>query len=249
MNGKTIRILAEDRLAAIGALSAGLSHEMNNPLAAIVLNLRLALQEIEDIEKKGASRQTLAELRAEVSDALDAADRLGHLVKDVRRFSRGEEDPSGPVDVARVISASTRLAASAVRGRARLTKDIPPLPPVLVSEALLAQLFLALIFRAVHAIPDGSSSEDHEIHISAAHVGDRVLVWFEDSGEPLEASHPGLRSGRELRARELAVCQAIARALGGELSVSNGLRHGYGNHGEGDGAVGTTLTVALPARR
>jgi CheY-like chemotaxis protein/two-component sensor histidine kinase len=185
-------------------LAAGVGHEINNPLAASFGNLEFALEVLGALEREvqAASPAALAAAPAEwqtrvahrlgalaipLQDALDAADRVRVIVRDLRLFSRGrDEEQRGPVDVRAVLESTLRMAWNEIRHRARLVRDYGEVPPVWANEGRLGQIFLNLVMNAVQAIAEGDS-EGNEIRISTVDLGDRVAIEVRDTGAGIPA--------------------------------------------------------------
>ncbi|HEY4241324.1 MAG TPA: response regulator [Kofleriaceae bacterium] len=230
------QLMISDRMASLGALAAGVGHEINNPLAAVIANLDLALADVEQLEENSG------ELTDELRDAREAADRVRQIVKDLKLFSRAEEETTGPVSLERVLESSLRMAWTEIRHRARLVRAYEPVPPVIANEARLGQVFLNLIVNAAQAIPPGAASSN-QIGVSTKLVKGRIHVEISDTGPgispevmarlftPFFTTKPaGVGTGLGL-----AICQRLTTAIGGTILVDSVLGRG------------TTFTVILPA--
>ncbi|MCB9727058.1 MAG: response regulator [Deltaproteobacteria bacterium] len=236
------QLMESDRLASVGMLAAGVAHEINNPLACVLANLDLCQRAlVERAEAEGRSDET--ELSEMLNDAREAADRVRQIVRDLRIFSRHEEQRTGPVDLQKVLDSSLRMAWNEIRHRARVIKDFRPIPLVEASESRLGQVFLNLIVNAAQAIPEGDAGA-HSIRVSTR-MGDdgRVVAEVSDSGTGIPEANlphlfrpffttkgPGVGTGLGL-----AICQRIVASLGGDIRVTSELGRG------------TTFTVALAA--
>jgi PAS domain S-box-containing protein len=228
------QLFATDRLASVGTLAAGVAHEINNPLAAVIANLELAVADIEN----GA---TGGELLEEVRDAREAAERVRLIVRDLRLFSRTEEPRRGLVDVRDVLDSTLRMAWHEIRHRARLVKAFDDVPAVEANEARLGQVFLNLVINAAHAIPEGRA-EANQIRVVTRLETGRVVIEISDSGvgmsselmehifTPFFSTRPaGFGTGLGL-----PICRRLVEDIGGELRVSS--REGKGS----------TFTILLP---
>jgi signal transduction histidine kinase len=236
-------LLISDRMASIGTLAAGVGHEINNPLAALLANLDLTLEDLirlhDDVraQPSGSSSDLgarLAELVATLAEAREAADRVRVIVRDLKLFSRvGDEEKRGPVDIHRVLESSLRMAWNEVRHRARLVRDYGEVPAVWGNEARLGQVFLNLLINAAHSLPEGRSHHN-EIAVTTATAGDFVAVEVRDTGtgiapeilprlfDPFFTTKPvGVGTGLGL-----TICRRIVTALGGTIGVESAVGRG-----------------------
>ncbi|MGN6105918.1 MAG: hybrid sensor histidine kinase/response regulator, partial [Kofleriaceae bacterium] len=173
-----VHLMVADRMASVGTLAAGVAHEINNPLASVIANLDMAIQDISGI----AREQLPPELADELEDARLAADGGREIVRVLNIFSRAVEERRGPVDVEHVLESTIRMAWNELRHRARLVKRFAGVPNVDANESRLGQVFLNLIINAAHAIPPGNY-EANEIRISTSQdAAGRVVVSIGDTG-------------------------------------------------------------------
>jgi len=231
------QLMVSDRMASVGILAAGVAHEINNPLAAVIANLDLALGDLDSVMPE--SLRTM--LRDEIGDARDAAERVRNIVRDLRIFSRSNDERGGPVDVAKVMDSTLRMASNEIRHRAKVVRDYKRVPPVEGSDARLGQVFLNLVVNAAQALPEGKADRN-EIRVSIARIGDRVRVAVSDTGpgvpadvmkrifSPFVTTKPA-SIGTGLG---LSICHRIVTSLGGTITV------------ESPPGGGATFVVMLP---
>jgi signal transduction histidine kinase len=244
------QLMISDRMASVGTLAAGVAHEINNPLAALMANLDLFAHDFAALVETAGGADAggawtaprLREMDESLQDARECADRVRHIVKDLKIFSRADEDRRGPVDVHRVLESSVRMAWNEIRHRARLTKDYGDVPAVDANEARLGQVFLNLIVNAAQAIPEGNTDKN-EIRVVTRRGTDRqVVVEVRDTGsgipdavlskifDPFFTTKPvGVGTGLGL-----AICHRIVHAMGGHIVV------------ESEVGKGTTIRITLP---
>lgn len=171
-----MHLMVADRMASVGTLAAGVAHEINNPLASVIANLDMALQDITLIA------QPPPDLKDELEDARIAADRVREIVRDLKIFSRAEEgERRGAVDIEHVLDSTIRMAWNELRHRARIVKRYGRVPHVEANESRLGQVFLNLIVNAAHAIPPGQY-DSHQITVTTAREGNRVVIKIADTG-------------------------------------------------------------------
>ena len=112
------KLVQADRLASLGVLSAGVAHEINNPLAYVLLNLEFLEREI---ERLGVRPEKLESLKGRVHDARHGAERVATIVRDLRTFARGDEGTPGPD--------GGRAGTPPIDGTVGSTGRPPPRPP------------------------------------------------------------------------------------------------------------------------
>lgn len=246
------QLLISDRMASVGTLAAGVAHEINNPLAALMANLEFAAQDVAKLAQDVATRTSmgngqgsddaaidwiatrLREIEEPLRDAHESADRVRHIVKDLKIFSRSDEEKTGAVDVRRVMESSLRMAWNEIRHRAGLVKDYGDVRPVQGNEARLGQVFLNLLVNAAQAMPDGRADKN-EIRVTTREDGQgHVVVEVRDTGsgipesvlsrifDPFFTTKPiGVGTGLGL-----AISHRIVTAFGGQLQVESRLGQG-----------------------
>ncbi len=136
------------KLSALGQMSAGISHELNQPLMAIrqYADNGAAFLDRGKADKAGANLAQISELAA----------RAARIMKNLRSFARNEKEPTGRVDLVRVVQQAVDLTESRLRKSAvRLEFQIPDAPVfVRGGEVRLSQVFVNLITNAADAMRD-----------------------------------------------------------------------------------------------
>ena len=97
------------------------------------------------------------------------------IVRDLRLFSRADEQVREPVDVRRVLDSSLSMARNEIRHRANVRRDYADVPPVDGNEARLGQVFLNLLVNAAQAMPEGKFAENH-IVVTTRSTGTQVMI-------------------------------------------------------------------------
>jgi PAS domain S-box-containing protein len=243
-------LMVSDRMASVGTLAAGVAHEINNPLAAVIANLDFMAESVggmlggdsASVSPRRSEGWFLEEIKAPLDDAREAAQRVRLIVRDLKIFSRAPTDgPTGPVDVNAIIESSLRMAWNEIRHRARLLKFYGPVPGVEGNEARLGQVFLNLIVNAAQALQEGRA-QHNEIRVSTRLDGDLVVVEVSDTGAGIPPEIIGRIFDAFFTTKAvgvgtglgLAICQRIVTGMGGQLTVKSEV------------GKGTTFRVALP---
>ncbi len=89
------QLVVSDRMVSVGTLAAGVAHEINNPLATVLANLELATRETADLLTDQGELPRLIDLRDELRDAREAAARVRTIVRDLKIFSRADDETTG----------------------------------------------------------------------------------------------------------------------------------------------------------
>ena len=235
-------LLVSDRMATIGLLAAGVAHEINNPLTAIVANVEVATREVALQLADANSDPWLHELRSELDDTRLAADQVRSIVRDLRVFSRSHEEAPVPVDIRRVLESSIKMATRAVKHSAVVERDYEDVPMVAATPSRLGQVFLNILVNAAQAFTEPANSRNR-ITVQIKQEVFFVAVSVTDNGpgiatevlprlfQPFVTTKPqGEGTGLGL-----SICQRLISALDGRIEVESSL------------GQGTTFRVLLPA--
>jgi signal transduction histidine kinase len=252
------RLEQGDRLTSLGTLAAGVAHEINNPLAYLMLNVDHARQKLAEVADP-AERARWAEVVLALDRASEGAGRIRGIVDGLRTFSRPERERVAPLRVVDVLEGTLRMLENELRLGARLVTTFEPVPEVVANEGRLAQVFLNLLMNALQALPEGRGEESEiRVAVSASPSGS-VVVEIQDNGagipesvrgrifEPFFTTKPvGMGTGLGL-----AICHGIVTSFGGTLSVTSEPGHGSlfrielpAAPGAGDAAI---VDAAAPA--
>jgi PAS domain S-box-containing protein len=235
------QLMQADRLASVGMLAAGVAHEINNPLAYVCAALDFLGEHERDFV--AASSAPAAVVAQALADARDGAERVRHVVRDLKTFSAAREEHRTRVSLRAVVESAIHMAANELRYRARLEREYAASPEVLADEARLGQVALNLLINAAQAIPEGRAAENEvRVAVRTDELG-RAVLEVSDTGtgippeiadrifDPFFTTKPrGVGTGLGL-----SICRAIVVALGGEIVA------------ERRAPRGTTMRVALPA--
>ncbi|MDD9968135.1 MAG: PAS domain S-box protein [Myxococcales bacterium] len=226
-----------EKMSALGALAAGIAHEINNPLAYVLLNL-------EFLHRHGAA---VPERRDKaLAEAMGGAERIRDIVKELRAYTGADSPgPPEPVDVALTATSAIKIAQNEIRHRARLERDLVPGLCVMAREGQLVQVLVNLLVNAAQAIP-ATGGGDAVVRVCSRRIGDsEVEIVVSDTGEGIpshvlphvfEAFATAKRRG-EGSGLGLAISKRIIDELGGHIGI------------ESTPGVGTRVAVRLPSAR
>ncbi len=215
------------KLAALGRMSAALSHEINQPLAAV--------RNYADSAGLLIERGDLDRARENVGLILGLIDRMAAIARHLRNVARKPNEPLKVVDIGTVVQDALVIAqARLTSAGAEVILDIPPdLPPVLGGPVRLQQVVVNVLSNAADAMQD---SADRRMHLSAHMVEDEVTIAIRDHG-------PGVAPAIADRIFDpFFSTKQVGAGLGLGLSISYNIMKDFGgdlrvtNHPEG-GAV------------
>jgi signal transduction histidine kinase len=226
-------------MAALGTLASGIAHEINNPLTYVIANLQTLAARL-----PVSSDETVRDLCEVVDEALQGADRIRRLVKEVQMVSPGQHAHRlATIALREPLRAALALTENQIKHRARLVCDLNQDLFVRGDHERIEQLFVNLLLNAVQAIPEGRAHEN-EIRVDLSDLPGQsaALVRVADTGTgiPLEVQErifqpffttKPVGQGTGLG---LSICRGIVTALGGEISFHS------------EPAAGTTFRVVLP---
>lgn len=250
-----VSIAHTEKLAALGTLVAGVAHEINSPLAAIMLALDslpagiegagAAIDELREarVASRGLDRDevvriaALAEAFGSTSDAIEmvhemrqAAQAIADVVRDLRVFSRAEDDERPQLlEVWPVIEQVLRMAGRDLERVAIVERDgDPDMPTLLLPRARLVQVLTNVLVNALHAIRE-VQRPIHRVRITTRADDDAVAISISDTGPgiPAEALErifdPFFTTKRASLGTGLglSISRSLMRRMGGDLVVES----------------------------
>ena len=176
-----VQLAQADRMSSLGVLAAGVGHEINNPLTCVITGLHELERRIPKLEPSTLEGER-EDLLSCAREANEGAQRVREIVRDLRSFTRSEEQRLAAVDVHRAIDSALNMVSSEIRFRAKLSKEYGEIPRVVGNAGRLSQLFLNLLVNASHAIARGGV-DDNEIRIRTWTERSRVFIEVRDTGQ------------------------------------------------------------------
>jgi signal transduction histidine kinase len=262
------------RLEAVGALAAGLAHEINTPAQFVGDSLRFAregfkeLLELVEVYKssqtavldgtpigEAAARTAEAEqafdisfLVAEIPVALDRSlqgmERIASIVRSMKEFAQPDRKEMIAVDLNAAIASTIEIARSEYQGKAQVELRTSELPPVVCHAGEINQVVLNLIVNAAHAISDRGLRENEAGHIVVRTKRDGDTVT-------VSVSDDGIGISEDIRERifdPFFTTRSVGEGTGQGLAVARAIvrRHGGTLTFDSRPGNGTTFFMRLP---
>jgi signal transduction histidine kinase len=221
-----LQLVQAEKMASLGRLSAGIIHEINNPLNFARTGLHVL---------KRHGQLLPPEVREEYDDVLkdigEGIVRVSTIVGDLRQFSHPQGDSVGEVDVGSAVEATLRFIAADCRdSRVEVTRDVPENFMVHANRNKLVQVLLNLCQNSIDAMREKPPQNgDHpKIHIRAWAADGRKCVAVRDNGPGIPAHHvehifepfyttKDVGKGMGLG---LSICYRIIEEAGGRITVN-----------------------------
>ena len=231
------QLIQSEKLAAIGRLAASVAHEINNPLAGVLVYSRLMIRKL---TASSINKEELIENLAKIEKAVN---HCSHIIKSLLDFSRQSEPELAIVNLEKIIEEVVTLVDhQAEMNRVNISiSNISDLPDIKADAGQLQQVFVNLAINAIQAMPDGgelgirgSAGDDGWLKVSVEDTGcgispenmDKLFTPFFTTKEQGKGTGLGL-----------AVSYGIIERHGGRIDVRSKI-------GEG-----STFTVCLPQLR
>lgn len=259
------KLLQSEKLASIGQLSAGIAHEINNPISFVLSNAkslseyisiyqelidmyRNALQaKPEDLE---ASKLAIDEYESEediefvnediktlIEDTVEGSVRVQEIVKGLRDFSHTNFDTKSACNLVECAESTLRIANSELKTKCTVRSELEPIPDVLGNRGELNQVIMNILMNAGQAM-----EEFGEIVVKSGVKDGVVHLSISDTGSGIDEENLSKLFD------PFFTTKAVGEGTGLGLSISYGIITDHGGTIIVDSEVGkgTTFTIQLP---
>jgi two-component system NtrC family sensor kinase len=223
------------KIAAVGTLTSGIAHELNNPINNIVLTAEALKEDFRSMSPE--------ESMGLIQDILTQSERASEIVKGLLDFSRAERPDFEAMSIRALIQDTLKLVRNQLTLSGIHVEDEVPadLPPIHGEKKSLQQVFLNLFINAIQAMLDGGT-----LRISA-HPSDNqwIVIDVSDTGIGIDPEHLSQIFDPFYTTKQ------VGKGTGLGLSVTYGIVEKHGGHIEVKSrkGQGTTFTVTLPLHK
>ncbi len=222
-------LIQSEKMGAFGQLSAGIAHEVKNPLAGILGHAQLAKGKIDAPDIKKHLEVIEKETR-----------RTKEIIENLMKFARAEKADLIPTDLKETVSATCDLVDHQLGLMGvRIYKELQDVPQVNANANQLQQVFLNIMMNAGHAM---EKAEKKELYVYTEHVGDLVRIRIQDTGSGIP------KEIKEKIFEPFFTTKPAGKGTGLGLSVSFGIIRDHKGkiYIESEMGEGTTFFIDLP---
>ncbi|MFA6498347.1 MAG: ATP-binding protein [Desulfurivibrionaceae bacterium] len=261
------QMVQQEKMAMVGQLTAGLAHEINNPIGFIASNvgslgkycekLLTFVEAQKEALLSGQPDQRQADLLREqrrqlkidyimkdlpemILETQDGVERIKSIIKDLKCFSRADDSEQKLADINQCLESTLNIVKNELKYKAKVRREYGELPQIRCSPQQLGQVFMNLLVNAAHAI-----DTQGEITVRSWNAEGRIFVAISDTGG-------GIPEQQRARIFEpFFTTKEAGKGTGLGLSISNEIvrNHGGEIRVESEPGKGSTFTVSIPLER
>lgn len=255
------QLIHQEKMASLGRLVAGIAHELNNPINFVHGNLPYLKEYVTDLKglvdsvesNMNGDRKEFDRLKEEVkydflvtdldnilADLNEGADRIRHIVRNLKSFSRLDEAELKDASIHDGIESTLKILSQYFgRDKVKVTKKYGELPTVLCYPGQLNQLWMNLLSNAAQAL---EGTDEPEVTIETRGGSEQVVVTISDNG-------PGIKPEIQSKIFDpFYTTKPVGQGTGLGLSICHSIveRHGGKILLDSSPGEGTSFTVKIP---
>ncbi len=216
-----MQLIQSEKLASLGRLSAGIIHEINNPLNYVKTSLY-------SLRSNGGGVAAVAEQQEILRDIEEGLERVRHIVSDLQTFARPDTDQKEPVEISSAVSAALRFLSHEWKDKVVIKNEVRPGLRILGHFNKLVQVMLNLLQNALDATQKKNQGEGEISIRSESHDG-KVRLLIRDNGEGIAPENlPKIfdpffttKDVGEGMGMGLSICYRIVKDWNGDISAKS----------------------------
>lgn len=242
-----MQLIQSEKMASLGQLVAGISHELNNPVGFIYGNIKQLNRYIQRLEKAVQSdtlqadvKSLLPDLEGLIEDTVKGSQSVKVLVDNLRKFSHLDQAEWKECNVHEGLDLSLMILRPQLRNRIQVQKSYQADKTVCGNAGQLNQVFLNLLSNAAQAI-----AKEGRIGVRTRNVEDGIEITIEDSGKGIT------EQDRKRIFDPFFTTKPVGQGMGLGLSISYSIIQNHGGRiaVESQPGKGSLFTVFLPDER
>ncbi len=218
------QLVQSEKLASLGRLSAGIIHEINNPLNFAGTGLYVLKSQGERLAKE--EPQEFSEVLRDIEDGVA---RVKNIVSDLRSFSHPDAEQHDSVRLADVIASALRLLGGEWKEKVQIEQSVPPELICRGNKNKLTQVFVNLIQNALDALKHRAVAEPPWIRISGEQQNGKIVILVRDNGEGIDTANIAKIFDPFFTTRDvgqgmgmgLSICYRIIQEHNGTITVAS----------------------------
>ena len=236
-----MRLAAAERLAVLGRLAAGITHEINTPVGVVASSADVTIRSLQHFERLAGEairgetardlrfKETIHTVRNCAVLSQNASRRIADVVSSLKRLATLDEDSFVEYDLREGLETALTLVKPYLKTGVSIVRELAEVPRILARPAALNQVFVTLLKNAIESIEAQGSitvstiARDQEVCVTVTDDGRGIpseqLSTLFDIGFGVKKSRVGMRFG-------LANALDIVRSHGGDIKVRSGQTQG-----------------------
>lgn len=249
------QLIQSEKMASLGTISAGIAHEINNPLSFLLTNsevlkeyLVTIIQYINKLETPSSSPDEIQDLKKNIdyimqdtpmlmNESLEGIERIKEIVNGLRTFSRADDGDIKDFDINTCVEAALRLVSNELKHKCKIDKKLESQSIVKGSAGQIIQVFTNLLVNSAQAI-DGFGS----VEITTQDKDENVIVTITDNGKGIS------KENLDQLFTPFFTTKPTGQGTGLGLSISYGIikKHRGNIVVESNVGVGTSFHISIP---
>lgn len=247
------QLIQSDKMASLGTISAGIAHEINNPLSFLLTNMEVLKNYSNDIfsfinEKcndkileNDNMKFIMSDLPELLNESLIGIERIKDIVQGLRTFSRADDGILKEININSCIDVSLKLVSNELKHKSKIMNECKASKTnILGSQGQLIQVFTNLLLNSSHAIGDNG-----EIIVGNYNQNNNVICYVKDNGKGIS------KENINKLFTPFFTTKGAGQGTGLGLSISYGIvqKHKGKIWVESEENKGTTFFISIPLNK